>query len=79
VLVHHVDTVVHEEAVVVFVPGERFEPDFQPFDDALGAAGGQRRPDRHVGVDAVVGQVGLHRIPVPGGQGLPHPEHRTLN
>ena len=37
------------------------------------------RADRHVIVNAVVGQERLHPVPVPRGQRLPHPQDRILN
>ena len=63
-LVHRVGAIGDEQSVAVDVVGQRLESDLEPFDDVYGTAGGGRWTDRHVEVDAIVGQEGLHGLPV---------------
>jgi hypothetical protein len=58
-LVHHVDTVVDHTAGEVLIGGQRLDPDLEPFHDIHGPPRRGRGTDRHVEIDAVVGQKSL--------------------
>src|SRR6202030_2341524 len=74
-LVHRVGAVGDEQTVVVDVVGQRLESDLEPFDDVYGTAGGGRRADGHVELDAIVGQEGLHGLPAARGRRPPQTEN----
>ena len=78
-LVHGIDAIAHQHPIMVLVAGQRLQTYLESFHDVLWPARGGGKADRHVNVNAVVGDEGFQPVPVTVGQRPPHSKHGLLN